>query len=194
MTNYYQKLNSPYFNVASFLFFQQLGRFIKLENYTYSLRILYVTAQLTILGLNYYLISKIKQKNDQTVLKYVEPASQSWDEGYYNTRNPTHDKHVEYDIAEVNKGIKQSAGGILMIALLHFKFGFIQPLLVQSILGFKTFLMTKEARIHLWGSPATGDLRRPFRIDSPFGMISEKKQPKTDKGSIKKAEKALKAE
>ncbi|OBZ88525.1 Inorganic phosphate transport protein PHO88 [Choanephora cucurbitarum] len=193
MTNYYQKLNSPYFNVASFLFFQQLGRFVKLENYTYSLRILYITAQLTILGLNYYLISKIKQKNDQTVLKYVEPASQSWD-GSEAPDRLVNTTVMDYDIAEVNKGIKQSAGGILMIALLHFKFGFIQPLLVQSILGFKTFLMTKEARIHLWGSPATGDLRRPFRIDSPFGMISEKKQPRTDKGSIKKAEKALKAE
>ncbi|KAI8377234.1 inorganic phosphate transporter Pho88 [Choanephora cucurbitarum] len=193
MTNYYQKLNSPYFNVASFLFFQQLGRFVKLENYTYSLRILYITAQLTILGLNYYLISKIKQKHDQTVLKYVEPASQNWD-GSEAPDRLVNTTIMDYDIAEVNKGIKQSAGGILMIALLHFKFGFIQPLLVQSILGFKTFLMTKEARIHLWGSPATGDLRRPFRIDSPFGMISEKKQPKTDKGSIKKAEKALKAE
>ncbi|KAI8072238.1 inorganic phosphate transporter Pho88 [Gilbertella persicaria] len=101
---------------------------------------------------------------------------------------------MDYDIAEVNKTIKQSAFGILMIAFLHFKFGFIQPLLVQSILGFKTFFMTKEARIHFWGSQPTGDLRRPFRIEAPFGMVNEKKQPKTDKGSIKKAEKALKAE
>lgn len=101
---------------------------------------------------------------------------------------------LEYDVAEVNKAIKQSAMGILMITFLHFKFGYIQPLLVQSILGFKTFLMTKEARIHFWGSPTTGDLRRPFRIEAPFGMVSEKKQPRTDKGSIKKAEKALKAE
>lgn len=101
---------------------------------------------------------------------------------------------IEYDVAEVNKAIKQSAMGILMITFLHFKFGYIQPLLVQSILGFKTFLMTKEARIHFWGSPTTGDLRRPFRIEAPFGMVNEKKQPKTDKGSIKKAEKALKAE
>lgn len=101
---------------------------------------------------------------------------------------------IEYDIADVHKNIKQSAMGILLISFLHFKMGYVQPLLVQSILGFKTFLMTKEVRIHFWGSPTTGDLRRPFRIEAPFGMVSEKKQPKTDKGSIKKAEKAMKAE
>lgn len=81
-----------------------------------------------------------------------------------------------------------------MIAFLHLQFKFIQPLLVQSILGFKAFLTTKEARLHIWGQPATGDLRRPFRIEAPFGLVNEKKQPRTDKGSIKKAEKALKAE
>lgn len=101
---------------------------------------------------------------------------------------------IEYDIADVYKTLKQSAMGILLIVFLHFKMGYVQPLLAQSVLGFKTFLMTKEARIHFWGFPTTGDLRRPFRLEAPFGMVNEKKQPKTDKGSIKKAEKALKAE
>ncbi|KAI9364168.1 inorganic phosphate transporter Pho88 [Pilaira anomala] len=124
---------------------------------------------------------------------YVEPASQSWD-GTETADQLINTTVMDYDIAEVHKTVKQSAMGILMITFLHFKFGYIQPLLVQSILGFKTFLMTKEVRIHYWGSPTVGDLRRPFRLEAPFGMVNEKKQPKTDKGSIKKAEKALKAE
>lgn len=149
---------------------------------------------------------------DQTVLKYVEPASQSWDGtesadqlinttvmGKFKRFKKKVQKCVntyikDYDIAEVHKTVKQSAMGILLITFLHFKFGYVQPLLVQSILGMKTFLMTKEVRIHYWGSPTTGDLRRPFRLEAPFGMVNEKKQPKTDKGSIKKAEKAIKAE
>jgi hypothetical protein len=90
--------------------------------------------------------------------------------------------------------MKQSLTGIGMIVFLHFQFKFIQPLLVQSILGFKTFFTTKQARLHIWGHPAVGDLKRPFRLEAPFGMVDEKKQPRTDKGSIKKAEKALKAE
>ncbi|KAI9473880.1 MAG: inorganic phosphate transporter Pho88 [Benjaminiella poitrasii] len=193
MTDYVKLLNSPYFSIGSFLFFQQLGRYLKLEEYLLPLRILYLSAQLSIIGLSYYLIYKIKQKNDQTVLKYVEPASQGWD-GTETSDRLVNITVMDYDIAEVNKGIKQSAMGILMISFIHFKLGYIQPLLVQSILGFKTFFLTKEVRIHLWGFPTTGDLRRPFRIEAPFGLVNEKKQPKTDKGSIKKAEKALKAE
>lgn len=55
--------------------------------------------------------------------------------------------------------------------------------------------MTKEARIHLFnGKTSSGELRRPFRVEAPFNMVSEKRQPRTDKGSIKKAEKALKAQ
>lgn len=81
------------------------------------------------------------------------------------------------------------------MAFLHLKFGYVQPLLIQSIMGFKTFFMTKEARIHLFnGKTSSGELRRPFRVEAPFNMVSEKRQPRTDKGSIKKAEKALKAQ
>ncbi|KAG2202027.1 inorganic phosphate transporter Pho88 [Mucor mucedo] len=193
MTDYFKLLNSPYFSIGSFLFFQQLGKFIKLDNYVSSLRLLYLGVQVTIVALSYLLIYKIRQKNDQTVLKYVEPASQSWD-GTETADQLINTTVMDYDIAEVHKTVKQSAMGILLITFLHFKFGYVQPLLVQSILGFKTFLMTKEVRIHYWGSPTTGDLKRPFRLEAPFGMVNEKKQPKTDKGSIKKAEKAIKAE
>ncbi|KAI7904709.1 inorganic phosphate transporter Pho88 [Cokeromyces recurvatus] len=192
MTDYVKLLNSPYFSIGSFLFFQQLGKYLNLEEHLLFFRLFYLSAQVSIIGLNYYLIYKIKQKNDQTILKYVEPASQNWD-GTEISDQLINITVKDYDVNEVNKSIKQSAIGILMIAFLHFKMGYIQPLLVQSILGFKTFLLTKEARIHIWGSPASGDLRRPFRIDAPFGMVNEKKQPRTDKGAIKKAEKALKA-
>ena len=91
--------------------------------------------------------------------------------------------------------MKQGFTGIAMIAFLHLRFGYVQPLIMQSILNFKTFFMTKEARIHFFGGNTTrGDLRRPFRVESPFGTANEKNQPKIDKGSIKRAEKALKAQ
>ncbi|CEG76653.1 hypothetical protein RMATCC62417_11515 [Rhizopus microsporus] len=186
-------LNSPYFGIGSFIFFQQLSKFLHLDNHVQSLRFLYLFAQFVILALHFYLIYAIKNKNDQTILKYVEPAAQSWD-GTETPDQLVNTTVMEYDINEVKKSMKQSFVGIALIAFIHLKFGYIQPLLVQSILGFKTFLMTKEARLHIWGAKATGDLRRPFRIEAPFGLVSEKKQPKTDKGSIKKAEKALKAE
>jgi hypothetical protein len=102
---------------------------------------------------------------------------------------------VDYDKSEVWKGLKQSGIGLAMVTFLHFKFGYVQPLIIQAILGFKTFFTTKEARIHLFNrSTSSGDLKRPFRVDSPFGMSSLNPQPKTDKASIKKAERAMKAD
>lgn len=100
---------------------------------------------------------------------------------------------MEYDIEQVKKQMKQSFTSITIISFLHLNFGYIQPLIMQGLMGYKTFFMSKEARIHLFNASTTsGDLRRPFRIDSYF--TSEKNQPKTDKGSIKRAEKALKSQ
>jgi hypothetical protein len=126
-------------------------------------------------------------------LRYVEPGAQQWD-GSETSETLVNTTNMEYDIAEVKKQLKQGFTGLAMVAFLHLKFGYVQPLLIQSVLGFKTFFMTKEARIHFFnGKTTSGELRRPFRIESPFGIGGEKRQPKTDKGSIKRAEKAQKA-
>lgn len=63
MTDFIKILNSTYFSIGSFIFFQQLGKFLKLDDYVVPLRILYLTAQLSIIGLSYLVIHKIKQKN-----------------------------------------------------------------------------------------------------------------------------------
>lgn len=102
--------------------------------------------------------------------------------------------NMEYDIEDVKKQLKQGFTGLAIVAFLHLKFGYVQPLIIQSVLGFKTFFMTKESRIHLFnGKTTTGELKRPFRIEALFGMVNEKRQPKTDKGLIKRVEKAQKA-
>lgn len=73
MTDYFKLLNSPYFSIGSFLFFQQLGKFIKLDNYVTGLRLLYLGAQVSIVALSYLLIYKIRQKNGKcTLLLQVE--------------------------------------------------------------------------------------------------------------------------
>ncbi|CAO3599310.1 unnamed protein product [Absidia cylindrospora] len=141
-----------------------------------------------------YIIQIIEKKNDQTVLRYVEPAKQQWD-GTTSNDTLVVTNFADYDKSEVWKGLKQSVIGLAMVTFLHFKFGYVQPLIIQAILGFKTFFTTKEARIHLLHQPtSSGDLKRPFRVDAPFGMASMNPQPKTDKASIKKAERAMKAD
>ncbi|KAF7721097.1 hypothetical protein EC973_005415 [Apophysomyces ossiformis] len=188
-------LNHPLFNVAFFIAVRQLTKNWNLDapEYLTMLRALYLGSQITIILLAYWLISVVQKKNDKTPLRYVEPASTGWD-GNETSDQLVNTTFMEYDTAEIKKTIKQTMTGVAIVTFLHLQFKYVQPLLLQSILGFKTFLMTKEARIHIWREKAIGDLRRPFRVEAPFGMVPESRQPKVDKGSIKRAEKALKAQ
>jgi hypothetical protein len=99
----------------------------------------------------------------------------------------------DYDIAEIKKTVTQTLTGVGIITFLHLQFKFTQPLVVQSILAFKTFFLSKEALLHVWGEPAVAELRRPFKNDSPFGAMTGG-QPLTDKASIKRVERAMKNE
>ncbi|KAI7868476.1 inorganic phosphate transporter Pho88 [Spinellus fusiger] len=185
MVNWNKTLNHPLFNVVFFLATRQATKYLSLEDHVVFLRGMYISAQLIIFALSLYLIRTVKTKN--------EPAGRSWD-GTDTEEQLINITVQDYDVNEITKTMKQSLLGIAMIGLLHLKFNYIQPLIIQSIMGFKTFLLSKEARIHFWGeTTTTGELKRPFRVDSPFGMANEKMQPKTDKGSIKKAGKANKA-
>lgn len=71
MPDFIKILNSTYFSIGSFIFFQQLGRFIKLDEYAYQLRILYLVAQMSIIGMNYLVIQKIKNKNGKRLQLYT---------------------------------------------------------------------------------------------------------------------------
>ncbi|KAG0166355.1 hypothetical protein DFQ28_007381 [Apophysomyces sp. BC1034] len=188
-------LNHPLFNVGFFMAVRQLTKQWNMEDpeYLTILRVVYFSSQIIIVLLAYWLISTVQKKNDKTQLRYVEPASTGWD-GNETADQLVNTTFMEYDTAEIKKTIKQTMTGVAIVAFLHLQFKYVQPLLLQSILGFKTFLLTKEARIHIWGQPTIGDLRRPFRVEAPFGMVPESRQPKVDKGSIKRAEKALKAQ
>lgn len=197
MPNWNKILTHPGFNVVFFLLVRQVTQYFKLDSgeYTTSIRAFYLGAQSIIILLTLYLLSVIRKKNDNTVLRYVEPAKKQWD-GTETVDRLIETTHKDYDIAEVEKQMKQGFTSIAIVAFLHLNFGYVQPLLIQSVLNFKTFLLTKEARIHFFnGNTKTGELRRPFRIESAFGgLANEKVQPKTDKGSIKRAEKALKTQ
>ncbi|CAM0136970.1 phosphate transporter (Pho88) [Umbelopsis sp. WA50703] len=185
-------LNHPLFNVASFLILGQLAKRLNLDNpdNLFYARATYVFAQATVIGLAYWLMSVVDKKNDTTTLRYVKPAAQEWD-GTKGQEELVNTTNKDYDIAEIKKSITQTLTGLGIIGFLHLQFKFTQPLVIQSILVFKTFFLSKEALLHVWGEPAVGDLRRPFKNDSPFGGMMGG-QPLTDKASIKRAEKALK--
>ena len=67
-----------------------------------------------------------------------------------------------------------------------------QPLFIQGIMTISGVLQSNQAKLHLFGQPATGALNRPFK--APAGLMEQltgaPSGPQTDAASIKAAEKA----
>ncbi len=141
---------------------RRLARKINFEDpqILFYVRCLYISSNLLIAAIYYYQYMQINRKNDLTTLKYVEPASAM---GGKKDPELVTTTVKEYDMLELQKAAKQGLIGIAMMAVMHIYFKFSQPLLIQSILPFKNALETKTALIHLWGKPATGDNKRPFK-------------------------------
>ncbi|WFD19012.1 phosphate transporter (Pho88) [Malassezia caprae] len=152
----------------------------------------YVLSQLLCLGVFYFCSLQVKKKNDLTVLKYVNakvptvrPSThmQSQEPGELVTTT-----HRDYDLAEISKSIRGVVMGMAFMAVMHLYMGYTNPLVIQSIIPLKNALESNMAKIWIWGMPATGDLKRPFK-PAP-GLFSGMNQgPQTDKASVKEAEK-----
>jgi len=149
-------------------------------------RIGYITAQAIILGVYYYISMTIKQKNDQTVLKYVEPPSpMSSEPGPLVTITVR-----DYDLSEISKLLRSVYLGIAMMAFMHGYLRYTQPLFIQGLMGLKGLYDAKPVAIHLLGRPSEGDLKRPFAsAASLFGGPGG--SPATDNAAIAEAEKRV---
>jgi len=77
----------------------------------------------------------------------------------------------EYDREEVMKAVKQTLLGLTITVGLVYKFELIQPLFIQSFMMWKTVLFSSLVQIHIFGKKAEGELKRPFKVDSPFGSV-----------------------
>ncbi|KAF8476497.1 inorganic phosphate transporter Pho88 [Gautieria morchelliformis] len=180
-------MNSAVSNLIISLGAMQVARKIPFEdpevlNYV---RIGYAATQLITLAIYFYTSYKIKAKNDQTVLKFVEPANpMSPDSGGLVTTT-----NRDYDLGEVSKLLKGVYMGVAMMGFLHIYMKYTQPLFVQALMGLKNLYEAKPVVIHILGRKAEGDLKRPFKgAPSMFGAAG---QPATDKAAIDEAEKRV---
>jgi len=175
-------------NLAVSLGAMQLARKIPFEDpeVLMYVRIAYVGVQIFVLGLYYFVSRKIKQKNDMTVLKFVEPASNPLSPDSGGLVNTT---VRDYDLSETSKAVRSVYTGIAMMVFLHGYMKYTQPLFIQALMGIKGLYDSNEIGIHLLGKKAVGDLQRPFK--APPGMFGAT-GPKTDAASIKEAENAEK--
>ncbi|KAL4247951.1 SRP-independent targeting protein 3 [Abortiporus biennis] len=179
-------MNAATSNLVISLVSMQVARKIPFDDpqvLTY-VRIAYVAVQLIALAVYYYTSSEIKRKNDQTVLKYVEPANPlSGDSGQLVTITVR-----DYDLQETSKLVRGVYMGIAMMAFLHGYLKYTQPLFIQALMGLKNLYDAKPVAIHVLGKPADGDLKRPFKSAGMFGAATG---PLTDKAAIDEAEKKV---
>jgi len=179
-------MNAATSNLAISLVVMQIARKIPFDDPEVLLyaRIGYVSAQVIVLGAYFVCSSRIKQKNDLTVLKYVEPKNPlSADSGNLVTTTVK-----DYDLGEVSKGVKGVYTGLAMMTFLHLYLNYTQPLFIQAIMALKNLYDSKPAKIHLFGEPAEGDLKRPFKAAGLFGAAGS---PETDKATVEEAEKRI---
>ncbi|KAJ7777439.1 inorganic phosphate transporter [Mycena metata] len=180
-------MNPAVQNMVISLGVMQIARKISFEDpdillYT---RIGYVTVQVIVLGLYYFVSMAIKSKNDQTVLKYVDaPNAMTQEPGQLVTTTVR-----DYDLSETSKLLRSVYMGIAMMGFLHGYMGYTQPLFVQAIMGLKGVYEAVPIKVHLLGQKAEGDLKRPWKAAG--GMFGAAGGPQTDNAAITEAEKRV---
>lgn len=151
------------------------------------IRIGYLACQAAALGI--YLITRLKitQKNDLTTLKYVEPANPLSGE---TEAKPVVTTVKEYDLKQVNQQIRSVFTSLAMMGFMHLYMKYSNPLFMQSISSVKSALESNIVKIHLFGTPASGDLKRPFKAAPGLlaGLGGGLQDAKTDKQSVENAE------
>jgi hypothetical protein len=123
-----------------------------------------------------------------TTLKYVEQPQMGSTEEPKLITTTVH----KYDVDQMKALYKAQLMGVAMMAVMHLYFKYTNPLLIQSIIPLKSAFEGNEVKIHLFGQPANGDMKRPFKA-AP-GLLSNltggAAAPTQDKKTIAAAEKA----
>ncbi|ORX89470.1 inorganic phosphate transporter [Basidiobolus meristosporus CBS 931.73] len=161
-------MNSQLLNMGLVLVLVQVSRKLNLEdegNKQY-VQMAYVTSNALILALSFFIMTRIKAKNDTTPLTYTEPKPMAQEQTEITTTVR------DYDLGELQKQVKQTLISVAILGFIHYKWGYIQPLFLQSILPLKSACETKLFKVHILNKPAEGDLQRPWKVESPFGNLA----------------------
>lgn len=96
-----------------------------------------------------------------------------------------------YDTQQLRGLFKAQLMGVGMMGVMHLYFKYTNPLLIQSIIPLKGAFEGNLIKVHVFGAPATGELKRPWKAAGGFmGMGGAGGEIKTDKKSIEAAERA----
>lgn len=98
----------------------------------------------------------------------------------------------QYDADQMKALYKSQLMGVGMMCVMHLYFKYTNPLIIQSIIPLKGAFEGNEVKIHLFGKPASGDLKRPFKAAPGLMSSLQGGAPAQvqDKKSLEAAEKA----
>ncbi|KAI5928197.1 inorganic phosphate transporter [Camillea tinctor] len=149
-------------------------------------RAMYLISNLIIAGIYLYVQMQINKKKDMTTLKYVEPAPMGSSEEGKLVTTTVH----AYDSQQIKNSFRSQLMGIGMMGVMHLYMKYTNPLLIQSIIPLKGAFEGNLVKIHLFGKPASGDLKRPFK--QPVGLMSglQSGPAQSDKKAVEAAERA----
>jgi len=175
-------------NLIIILGVMQLAKKIPFEdpNVLNACRAAYAISNFLILGIYLYVKSIIDGKKDMTTLKYVEPAPMGSSEEGKLVTTTIH----AYDTAQLKNLMRSQLMGVGMMAVMHIYFGYTNPLVIQSIIPLKGAFESNLTKIHLFGTPAAGDLKRPFKQPAGFMSAMQGGAAQSDKKAVEAAERS----
>ncbi|KAK5143451.1 inorganic phosphate transporter Pho88 [Cryomyces antarcticus] len=175
-------------NLVIILFFMQASKKIPFEDpmVLNGVRALYVVSNLIIAGIYLYIQQQINRKRDMTVIKYVEPAPMGSAEEPKAVTTTVH----AYDLQQLRALFKSQLMGVGMMGVMHLYFKYTNPLLIQSIIPLKGAFEGNLVKVHLFGQPAVGELKRPWKAAAGLMSGLSGGDIKTDKKSIETAERS----
>jgi len=175
-------------NLVIILGMMQVAKKIPFDdpNVLNTIRAVYVASNLLIFGIYLYIQNQIDKKKDMTTLKYVEPAPLgSSEEGKLVTTTVQ-----AYDKGQLKNAMRAQMFGIAMMAFMHLYMKYTNPLLIQSIIPLKGAFESNLTKIYIYGQPATGDLKRPFKAGGGFMSSLQGGAAQSDKRAVEAAERA----
>ncbi|KAI1108677.1 putative phosphate transporter [Nemania sp. NC0429] len=181
-------LNPQVTNLIIILGMMQVSKKIPFEDplVLNGVRALYVASNILIAAIYGYILLQVNKKKDLTTLKYVEPAPMgSSEEGKLVTTTIQ-----AYDAQQIKAAFRSQLMGIAMMGFMHLYMKYTNPLVIQSIIPFKSAIEANLVQIHLFGKPASGDLKRPFKQPAGFMSGLQGATTQSDKKAVEAAERA----
>jgi hypothetical protein len=175
-------------NLVIILGMTQVSKRVPLDdpNVLNMVRGMYLLSNLIIAGIYLYCQSQINKKKDKTTLKYVEPAPMGSSEEGKLVTTTIH----AYDTQQLRSAFRAQLMGVAMMSFMHLYMKYTNPLLIQSIIPLKSAFESNLAKIYLFGQPAVGDLKRPFKQGGGFMSAMQQGGNQSDKKAVEAAEKA----